>query len=132
AHRDLPSFPTRRSSDLLYTEVADRVEDPEQRHSKLALTALSPALCSFKQRSKFLPAPLHHARRDVYLGVQNILRMQLLHHAIGHQLVVPGGAQPFGDRLERHEEAGEIFVLIERARFFFAEDAPAVLDVLIA
>src|ERR1019366_2244655 len=41
---------------FVHAEVPDRVEDPVQRHAKFALAALSPTLCSFKQRGKFLPA----------------------------------------------------------------------------
>ena len=64
--------------------------------------------------------------------MQNILRTQLLHHAVGNKLVVLGGAQPLGDRLERPQKAGEILIFVQRARFFLAEDTAAVLKVFVA
>ena len=41
------------------------------------------------------------------------LGRQTLQHAIGDQFVVRGGAQPFADRLESQQEAGEIGVAVE-------------------
>ncbi len=63
---------------------------------------------------------MHHARRDIHLGVKYALRVQLLHHAIGHQLVVVGSAQPLSNRLEGDHESGEVLVGIQSAGFFLA------------
>src|SRR5208337_4840024 len=59
---------------FLDSEVAHRIEDPVQRHPKLTLAALPPALQPFEQRSKILPPPLYNASRDVHLGMAHILR----------------------------------------------------------
>ena len=67
-----------------------------------------------KQRSKFLASPVHDPDGDIHLGMNHALRVQLLHHAIGDQLVVVGRAQPLGHRLEGQQKAGEIVVLIQR------------------
>ena len=93
----LVNYPAR----FVHAEVPDGVEDPVERHAKVALAALTSSLRAFEQRSKFLPSPMNYAGRDVDLGMQNILRVQLLHHPIGHQFVVFGSAQPLSDRLER-------------------------------
>ena len=105
---------------LIHSEVADRVEDPIERHAEVAFAALATALGSFEERRKLLSAPLHDAGRDVDFGVNHILRVQLLHHAIGDQLVVVGGAQALGNRLECHQKASEVLVSIQRAGFFLA------------
>ena len=94
------------------SEVADRVEDPIERHAEVALATLASTLGAFEQRSEFLASPMHHAGRDIDLGMNNALRVQLLHHAISNQFVVVGGAQPLGDGLEGQHEAGEILVRI--------------------
>ena len=64
--------------------------------------------------------------------MNNALRVQLLHHAIGDELVVVGGAQALGDRLEGQHETGEILVRIQGAGFFLGEYAAAVGDVGVA
>ena len=95
------------------SEMAHGVEDPVQRHAEVALAALAAAFQAFEQRSKLAAAPVNHADRDVHLRMQHVLRMQLLHHAIGDEFVVVGGAQALGDRLEGQQKSGEIFVLIK-------------------
>src|SRR5271165_1361433 len=116
---------------VLYSKVPHRVEDPVQRDSEVTFAVLPSPLRALEQRREFLSPPLHHSGRDVHLGVQNILRMQLLHHAIGDEFVVLGGTQPLGDRLKCPQKPGEMLVAIEFARLFFSEDAPAVLDVAV-
>ena len=54
--------------------------------------------------------------RDVDLGMQHVLRVQLLHHAIGDELVVVGGAQPLGHGFEGQQKSGEVLVLVQSAR----------------
>src|SRR5271157_5639180 len=46
---------------FLDSEVAHRIEYPVQRHPKLTLPALPPALQPFEQRSEFLSPPQHDA-----------------------------------------------------------------------
>ena len=45
--------------------------------------------------------------------MHHALSGQTLQHAKGDQFVVGSGAQPFADRFERHQEAGEIGVAIK-------------------
>src|ERR1017187_5181678 len=116
----------------LDSKVPDRIEDPVERHSKVTLATLAAALQTFEQRTKLPTAPMNHADRDIYLRMQHILRVQLLHHAIGDKLVVVGSAQPLGHRLKCQQEASEVLVLIERVSFLFGENTSAVGDVGVA
>src|SRR5271165_2730995 len=70
---------------FLDPEVAHRVEDPIQRQAKVSLAALPPPLQPFEQRCEFLPPPQYSANGNIHLGMKNILRVQLLHHAIGDE-----------------------------------------------
>ena len=45
--------------------------------------------------------------------MHHALSGQTLQHAIGDQFVVFRGAQPFADRFERQQEAGEIGVVVK-------------------
>ena len=94
-------------------EVANGVEDPIQRHAEVALATLAAALQALEQRSELASAPVNHADRDIHLGMQHVLRVQLLHHAIGDELVVVGSAQTLGDCLKRQQESSEVLVLVE-------------------
>ena len=75
---------------------------------------------------------MHHADRDIDLGVANVLRGELLHHAVGDELVVIRGTQPLGHRFESQQKSGEVLYSYKLPRFFFAEDASAVGDVGVA
>ncbi len=55
--------------------------------------------------------------RDVNFGVENVFRFQLLHEAVGDELVVVGTAEMLADGFERHEEAGEIGVVVKLGGF---------------
>ena len=116
---------------VLDSEVTSRVEDPIQRNTKVTFAALPSSFRTFKQWREFLSSPLHHARGNVHLGVENVLRMELLHHAIGNELIVLGGAQPLGDRLECPQKSAEVFVAVEFTRFFLGEDAATVFNVAV-
>ena len=98
-------------------EVADGVEDPVQRHAEVALAAQAATFQPFEQRRKLAAAPMDDSDRDIHLGMQHVLRVQLLHHAIGDEFVVVGSTQALSDCLEGQQKAGEVFVLIERAGF---------------
>ena len=45
--------------------------------------------------------------------MQNSLRLQIFHQAVGDQLVVFGSLQVFSYRLEGQQKAGEIVVTVE-------------------
>ena len=49
--------------------------------------------------------------------MKNVLRFELLHQAVGDQLVVVRRLQVFGKGLECHQETEEVFVLIKRLGF---------------
>src|SRR5450432_4691122 len=74
-------------------EVAHCIEDPEQRDAEIALAALASSLQTIKDGSEILPAPANHSNADINFRVHHILLAQLLHQAIGDQLVVVGRAQ---------------------------------------
>ncbi len=75
---------------------------------------------------------MNYAGRNVSFRVLNILRVQLLHHAVGNQLIILGCAQAFGYRFKRDHESGEVFVLIQGASFVLGKDSAAVLEVSVA
>src|SRR6185437_355593 len=54
--------------------------------------------------------------RDIHLGVQHVLSLEMLHQPISNELIVLWRSQVFGERLEGHQKTGEIFVLIKRFR----------------
>ena len=100
---------------LLRAKVADRVEDPVERDPELALGTHPGRFHPVKERLELDPPPVvDNAHGNIHLGVHHSLSRQTLQHAIGDQFVVCGGAQPFADRFERQQEAGEIGVAIKR------------------
>src|SRR5437762_6467589 len=78
-------------------KVEDRVKDPEQRNSEVALAASASSFEALKNRVEILLTPLNHSYRDIHLRMQHILGMQAIHKLVGDQLEVFGCAQPFGD-----------------------------------
>ena len=98
-------------------EVAGRVENPEQRDAEIARSAGASAFESFKDCLKILLAVKAHTDRDIDFSVQNIFFFQLLHQAVGREFVIIGAAEMRADFLERHEEAAEVGVAIERFGF---------------
>src|SRR5271165_5058860 len=112
--------------------MPDGVEDPVQRHSEVALATQPAALQTFEQRSELAATPMNDADRDVHLRVQHVLRVQLLHHAIGDEFVIVSSPQPLSDSLEGQQEAGEILVLVQRPGFLLGKNTSAVGDVCIA
>ncbi len=78
-------------------EVAHGVEDPQQRHAEVALAALPPALQALEDGIEVAIAEQDHADGDIDLGVQHVFRLQLLHQAIGDELVIFRRAQPVRD-----------------------------------
>src|SRR5215831_900830 len=99
-------------------ELADSVEHPQERDAEVAGAAFASALEAFKDRVEILLAPQVDANRDVDLGVQDIFRLELLHQAIGDELVVSGSLEVFGDGLEGHQESGEVGVAVDGFDFF--------------
>jgi hypothetical protein len=61
-----------------------------------------------------------------------VLRGQLLHQPVSNQFVVFGRAQALRHRLEGQQKAGEVPVIVDRARLFNGELAAAVLDIPVA
>src|SRR5580704_4060786 len=102
---------------LFDAEVAGRVENPEQRDAEIACATGASAFESVEDGGEILLAAQAHADRDVNFGMENVLRFQLLHEAVGDELVVVGAAEMFADRLERHEETSEIGVVVELGGF---------------
>src|SRR5208337_2519996 len=97
---------------FLDSEVAHRIEDPIQRHPELTLAAPPPPLQAFEERCEFLSSPQYNTDGNTHLGMANILRLQLLHHAIGDEFVIFSRAQPLGDRLEGPQKSSEVLVLV--------------------
>src|SRR5580700_8519757 len=102
---------------LLDAEVAGRVENPKQRDAEIAGTPGASTFESVEDGGEILLAAQADADRDVNFGVENVLRFQLLHEAVGDELVVVGAAEMLADRLERHEETSEIGVVVELGGF---------------
>src|SRR5262249_7586784 len=95
------------------SKVTHSIEDPEQRHSKIALAAHASAFQSFEDVVKILLAPKYHSHRDIYLGMQDVLPVQLLNEFVGDQLKIFRRAQPLGDCFECHQETMEIAVTVQ-------------------
>ena len=112
-------------------EVTHRVKDPKQRDAKIFLSTPAPGLDAAKNFAELLSAPVHNAYAHIHFCVQNVLRAQALHHAIGDELVIVGGPQALGDRLKGHEEPKEILVLIECPHLVFREHRQAFAGLLI-
>ena len=93
---------------LLGSKLADGVEDPQERDAEICFAALAAAFEAFEEGGEILLAPKADADGDDHLGVQNVLRFQPLHQAVGDELVVFGSAEVSGDVLERGEESGEV------------------------
>jgi hypothetical protein len=91
----------------LRAELADCVEDPEQRNPEVARTAGASAIKAFEDGGEILLAPEADADRNVNLGVQNVFFFQTLHQAVGDQLVIFRRAQVLGDVLEGEQETGK-------------------------
>src|SRR5208282_6430445 len=89
------------------------VEDPVEADAEIFFPANASALQSLEERIELLPAPEDDTHADEDLGVHASLRGELFHQAVGDQLEVLGIAQPLSNRLEGHEEAGEIRVVVE-------------------
>jgi hypothetical protein len=102
---------------LFRAELADGVEDPEQRDAEVLLAAPAAALQAFEDGREILLAPEADADGNRDLGVQNVLLFQAFHQTVGDEFVVVGRAQVAGDVLEGEEEAGEIGVVVKPLDF---------------
>src|SRR5580698_8082527 len=76
-------------------------------------SALPPAFQTFENCREILLTPQVHPHRNIDFGMQNIFGFELLHQTVGDEFIVRGGLQVFGDRLERHQEPGKVFVLVK-------------------
>lgn len=114
---------------FLQAEVADGVDDPEQREAEVALAALAAALDGGHHRVDVEAREVvEDADGDVGLGVANALRSEVAEHVVGDGLVVGGGVQALGDGLEAHEEAGEVGVGVDLACGFEVERVGVVAE----
>ena len=94
--------------------MAHGVEDPIEGDAEVFFRAQASALHAFEERIELLAAPEDDADADEDFGVQAAFGGELFDAAVGDELEVFGIAQALGDRLEGHEEAGEIRVVVER------------------
>ncbi len=102
---------------LLRAKVADCVEDPVERDPKLAFSTHAGCFHPVKQPFELDPPPVvDDTHGYIHLGVHHALSGQTLQHAKGDQFVIGSRAQPFTDRFERQQEAGEVRVAIQRPR----------------
>ena len=88
-------------------ELADSVENPEQRDAEVALAAGAAAIEAFEDGGEILLAPQADADRNVNLGMQNVFFFQALHQAVGDEFVIVWRAQMLGDVLEGEQETPE-------------------------
>src|ERR1700690_2989939 len=84
------------------TELAAGIEYSQQRNSECTLTFLASAFQPFEDGVEVLFAPQAHAYGNVDFGVKNVFMLELLHQAVGDELVVFRRLQVFGDGLECH------------------------------
>ena len=78
------------------------------------LVSFTTALQTLEDSGEILLAIKADANRNIDLGVQHGFFLEPLHHAIGNQFVVFGGAQLRAHRLECHQETLEVGVVVER------------------
>src|ERR1035441_235315 len=102
---------------LLLTELANRIEDPQDRDAKIGFSALAAAFESFEKRREILLAPQADAHGNDHLGMKNVRGFQSLHQAVGDEFVVVGRAQVLGDMLESFEEAHEVGEVVQLLDF---------------
>src|ERR1035438_7443921 len=99
------------------SEVARRIEDPQQRHTKIARATGPSAFETLEDNREILLAEQANAHRDIHLRVQHVLFFQSLHQAVGNELVVVRAAQVRADGLEGHQETLKIGVSVKRLDF---------------
>src|ERR1700675_970971 len=71
---------------FLGAELANGIEDPQQRNAEVFLSALAAPFQALKNRGKILLAPEADANRNNNLRMQNILRFQPVHQPVRNQL----------------------------------------------
>ena len=108
-------------------ELADGVEDPEQGDAEVACATGAAAVEAFEDGGEILLAPEADSDRNIHFGVQHAFFFQALHQAVGDEFVVFGRAQVLGDVFEGEQEAGEIFVAVERVDFGLRDAFAAAL-----
>ena len=99
-------------------KVADGVDDPEQRDVEVGLGA-GAALLNGGHDGVDVEAvlPVEDADGDVGFGVADALGGEVAEHVVGDELVVGGGVEALGDGFETEQEAGEVVVGVDGARF---------------
>src|SRR5579871_5356237 len=107
---------------LFRTEVPHGIEDPEHAHTEIARTGEAPAFHPSEERREVLSAPVDDTHAHIHFRVQHVLCGELLHHAIRDEFIILWRAHAFGHGLERHQEPGEIFIVIETIDGRFIEE----------
>src|SRR5579871_326647 len=110
-----------------HAKMPGGVENPQQGNAEVACPARPPALQAFKDCREVLLSIQTDSNRDIDLGMKNIVLLQALHQAVGHQLVVVGSAQVGAYFFECHQEGLEIGVAIEAFRFADCGPVPVLL-----
>src|SRR5208337_152896 len=98
---------------FLDSEVAGRIEDPEQRYAEIAGAAGASALQALEDGREIMLAEEADPDGDVDLRVQHVLFFEALHEPVGNEFVVVGASQVLADRLEGHEKTLEVRVGVE-------------------
>ena len=101
-----------------YAEVADGVDDPEKRDVEVGFGA---GAAAFDGGDDLVDVeaglPIKDADGDVGFGVADTLLGEVAEHVVGDELVVGGGVEAGGDGFEAEQEAGEVVVGVDAARF---------------
>ncbi len=110
-------------------EVADGVDDPEEREVEVGFAAGATA---FDGGHDFVYVEaaevVEDADGDVGFGVANALGGEVAQHVVSDGLVVGGRVEALGDGLEAHEEAGEVGVTVDGAGFGEGEGCGVVAE----
>lgn len=110
-------------------EMADGVDDPEERDVELGLATKATA---FDGGHDFVYVEaaevVEDADGNVGFGVADALGGEVAEHVVGDGLVVGRRMEALGDGLEAHEEAGEVGVAVDVARVGEGEGCGVVAE----
>jgi len=99
-------------------EVADGVDDPEERDVEVGFGAGAAAFDGGDNEVDVEAVlPVEDADGDVGFGMADALLGEVAEHVVGDELVVGGGVEAGGDGFEAEQEAGEVVVGVDAARF---------------
>jgi len=110
-------------------EVADGVDDPEERDVEVLLGA---GAGGFDGGHDLVDVetvlPVEDADGDVGFGVADALGGEVAEHVVGDELVVGGGVEAGGDGFEAEEEGGEVGVVVDEAGLVEGEGGGVVAE----